>query len=232
MVTDPLRVVVFAHSRLLAQALAEALDAEAGFDVVGGTEAEADVLAVDADVLVMSLPAAQGNSTLALVRAALVHHRDLAVVMVADPGPASLTREALELGVRGWVDSDEPLARLIATVHAVGSHGVCIPVAVLTAALAAENGTPRVGAPNPLLLRLTPRQSEVLRCLVEGRSRAQTGAALEMSNNTVRTHVGAILRRLQVHSTLAAVAVAREAELLGRSAETATTANGVAGLGR
>ena len=82
-----------------------------------------------------------------------------------------------------------------------------------------------------LPLRLTPRQLDVLRCLMDGCSRDETGRLLDMSPNTVRTHVGAILRRLQV-ARRAAVAEARRGGLLGRSAEGASTANGVGGLGR
>lgn len=237
MVTDSLRVVVFARHRLLAQALTEVLAAEPGLDVVEHAVNASDAADAcgDSDVLVVSLDGAQRDVSLDLVRSSLRRHPGLGVVLLCEPGATGatgLTREALELGVRGWVGSDEPFTHLVAAVKGVGAHGVCIPVAVLASAFAADTVTSGIGTATLSLRRLTPRQSDVLRCLVEGRSRAQTGVALEMSDNTVRTHVGAILRRLQVHSTLAAVAVARESDLLGRSDEVATTANGVARLGR
>ncbi|MEP7331390.1 MAG: response regulator transcription factor [Terracoccus sp.] len=233
MVTDSLRVVVFARHQLLAQALAEVLAAEPGLDVVERVLVACDALEyVDVDVLVVSLEGSVGDAALDLARSALEHHPGLGVVLLSEPGGTGLTRDALELGVRGWVGSDEPLTQLVAAVKGVGAHGVCIPVAVLASALAADPLTSGTRTASLRVLRLTPRQRDVLRCLVAGRSRAQTGVALEMSDNTVRTHVGAILRRLQVHSTLAAVAVAREADLLGRGAEASTTANDVPRLGR
>ncbi len=233
MVTDPLRVVVFARHQLLTQAVAEALAAEPGIDVVERTVVASDGLeCADVDVLVASLEAAAGDAAFELVRSALQNHPGLGVVLISEPGLTVLTREALELGVRGWVGSDEPLSRLVTTVKDVGAHGVCIPVSVLTSALSAAGTGNSKETANLRLRRLTPRQSAVLRCLVEGRSRSQTGVALKMSDNTVRTHVGAILRRLQVHSTLAAVAVARESDLLGRGDESTTTAKDVARLGR
>ncbi|MDQ2755598.1 MAG: response regulator transcription factor [Actinomycetota bacterium] len=233
MVTDSLRVIVFARHQLLAQALIEVLAAEPGLDVVElPVRASGVPEDIDVDVLVADLEETPGGISLDLARSALEHHPGLGVVVICEPGPTRLTREALELGVRGWVSSDEPLTHLVAAVRAVGAHGVCIPVTVLTSALATVTPVPGKGPAGLRLLRLTPRQTDVLRCLVEGRSRAQTGAALEMSDNTVRTHVGAILRRLQVHSIIAAVAVAREADLIGRSAETAPTAKSVARLGR
>lgn len=233
MVTDPLRVVVFARQQLLTQAVAEVLAAEPGMDVVERTVVASDALeCADVDVLVAALGAADSDAALGLVRSALTQHPGLGVVLISEPGPTGLTREVLELGVRGWVGSDEPLSRLVAAVKDVGAHGVCIPVTVLTSALSINDTGSSTDTASRRLRRLTPRQRDVLRCLVEGRSRAQTGVALEMSNNTVRTHVGAILRRLRVHSTLAAVAVARESDLLGRTDESTTTAKDVARLGR
>lgn len=214
--TDSLRVVVIAREHLLAEALTEALAGEPGLDVVERSTTVGDSpRAKDVDVLVAHLDAALRGPSLDLVRSALRHHPELGVVLVSEPvqtGLPDLTREALRLGVRGWVGSDEPLTHLVSAVKDVAARRVCLPVTVLTSAFAADPTSPVADAARLRLLRLTPRQHDVLRCLLDGRSRAQTGVTLEMSDNTVRTHVGAILRRLEVHSIVAAVAVAREAE--------------------
>lgn len=55
---------------------------------------------------------------------------------------------------------------------------------------------------------LTPRQSEVLRLLEQGRSTEQIADELHLSMETVRNHIRGILRALGVHSRLEAVAVA------------------------
>jgi PAS domain S-box-containing protein len=61
---------------------------------------------------------------------------------------------------------------------------------------------------------LTPRQHEVLRLLAEGASTEEVAAALGLSEETVRNHIRQLLRRLGVHSRLAAVAYARRHDLL------------------
>lgn len=61
-------------------------------------------------------------------------------------------------------------------------------------------------APHP---RLTPRQVEVLRLLEQGRSTQQIANELHLSIETVRNHIAALLRTLDVHSRIEAVAVAR-----------------------
>ena len=61
-------------------------------------------------------------------------------------------------------------------------------------------------APHP---DLTPRQVEVLRLLEQGRSTRQIADELHLTTDTVRNHVGNVLRRLGVHSRIEAVAAAR-----------------------
>lgn len=56
---------------------------------------------------------------------------------------------------------------------------------------------------------LTPRQTEVLRLLAGGASTAQIAEGLHLSPETVRNHVRHVLRALNAHSRLEAVARAR-----------------------
>jgi len=58
---------------------------------------------------------------------------------------------------------------------------------------------------------LSPRELEVLRHLVAGLSRDEIAGRMFVSPHTVRTHVQHLLRRAEVHSTVALVARAREA---------------------
>jgi PAS domain S-box-containing protein len=62
--------------------------------------------------------------------------------------------------------------------------------------------------PLPPHPKLTPRQSEVLRLLDQGRSTEQMATDLHLSIDTVRNHIRGLLRALGVHSRLEAVAVA------------------------
>ena len=62
--------------------------------------------------------------------------------------------------------------------------------------------------------RLTRRQLEVLRQLADGKGTEEIASGLCISAVTVRNHVQKILRRLNVHSRLEAVAVARRHRLL------------------
>jgi PAS domain S-box-containing protein len=67
---------------------------------------------------------------------------------------------------------------------------------------------------------LTPRQTEVLRLLERGRSTEQIAGDLQLSIETVRNHIRHILRALNVHSRLEAVALTRRDHLLAKASET------------
>ncbi|ABG05993.1 transcriptional regulator, LuxR family [Rubrobacter xylanophilus DSM 9941] len=61
---------------------------------------------------------------------------------------------------------------------------------------------------------LTPRQLDVLQLISRGKTVREISQELYLSEATVRNHVGAVLRALDAHSQLEAVARARELGLL------------------
>jgi DNA-binding CsgD family transcriptional regulator len=61
---------------------------------------------------------------------------------------------------------------------------------------------------------LTPRQTQILRMLAHGYSTHQIAAELHLAVETVRNHVRRLLRALDAHSRLEAVATARRDGLL------------------
>ncbi len=65
-----------------------------------------------------------------------------------------------------------------------------------------------------LASRLTERERAILRCLAEGLQSEAIGKRLHITKVTVRNHVQTILRRLDVHTRLAAVRFARDHNLV------------------
>jgi DNA-binding NarL/FixJ family response regulator len=139
---------------------------------------------------------------------------DRVVVVVADRTESGLLAPALRAGVRGWVPREGSTAELLGAVREAYAGGTCVPSRLLTAALAElTRGRPgRMDAAQDRLDRLTPREREVLACLVEGLGRADIAARLHLSANTVRTHVQSILTKLGVSSSVAAVSLATRAD--------------------
>jgi len=69
-------------------------------------------------------------------------------------------------------------------------------------------------APPPGLQPLSLRELEVLRLLADGRSNDHIADSLFISVTTVRNHIQNILRKLDVHSKLEAVALAFRSRLI------------------
>ena len=100
--------------------------------------------------------------------------------------------------------------RVTIEVSAVPLHSGEQVIGVFGQVLDIEEDDP----PSPPHPRLTPRQTEVLRLLERGRSTEQIARELHLSIETVRNHIRHILRALDVHSRLEAVAVGRRAHLV------------------
>jgi DNA-binding NarL/FixJ family response regulator len=69
-------------------------------------------------------------------------------------------------------------------------------------------GPGQLPSPYNALVHLTPSERRVLFHMMEGRSAAEIAATLVVSLTTVRSHIRSILRKLNVNSQLAAVALA------------------------
>jgi DNA-binding NarL/FixJ family response regulator len=132
------------------------------------------------------------------------------VVILADRADADHATELFRHGASGWVERGASIAELTDTIRSVHGGETCIPPRLLTrvmAELADRQG--RTDDRRERLGRLTGREEQIMRMIARGMNRREIAAQLHLSPNTVRTHIQSILNRLEVHSTLAAVAVLR-----------------------
>ncbi|GHB72180.1 transcriptional regulator [Streptomyces cirratus] len=235
-----IRVLVVDDHRIFAESLAAALAAEPDVDVSAAGSAPAaarcleraaaegrrfDVMLVDADLGAAAgtvpvqrapgsapPPAPPGADGIALVASVRTAHPGVRTVVLAerdDPRRAAL---ALQAGASGWVAKDCSLSRLLAVIRGVLREETHLPPALLTGVLRELTAARKHRTDSERLVEsLTPREHEVLRCMVAGLGRKDVAARLFLSPHTVRTHMQNVLGKLGVHSTLAAVALARRA---------------------
>lgn len=126
--------------------------------------------------------------------------------------------EAIAAGASGYVLKKASARELTAQLRVVIDGGAPLSPAVAARVLELVRGlaggsTYAHAAPKAARLDLTEREIDVLRRLVAGRTYQQAAADLDVSIATVRTHVRAIYRKLQVHSVAEAVRKACEAGL-------------------
>ncbi|MFJ5547758.1 LuxR C-terminal-related transcriptional regulator [Streptomyces sp. NPDC093225] len=150
-----------------------------------------------------------GIALVASVRGAQPAVRTVVLAERDDPRRAAL---ALQAGASGWVAKDCSLSRLLAVIRGVLREETHLPPALLTGVLRELTAARKHRTDSERLVEsLTPREHEVLRCMVAGLNRKDVAARLFLSPHTVRTHMQNVLGKLGVHSTLAAVALARRA---------------------
>ncbi|MBT2392705.1 response regulator transcription factor [Streptomyces sp. ISL-1] len=236
-----IRVLVVDDHRIFAESLAAALAAEPDVDVAAAGSGPAalrcleraaaegrrfDVMLVDADLGAQVVPGARavvaravpdsgeegpvdGISLVAGVRSGRLAVRTVVLAEKDDPRRAAL---ALQAGASGWVAKDCSLQRLLAVIRGVLRDETHLPPALLTGVLRELTAARKHRTDSERLVEsLTPREREVLRCMVAGLGRKAVAERLFLSPHTVRTHMQNVLGKLGVHSTLAAVALARRA---------------------
>ncbi len=153
--------------------------------------------------------AVDGISLVAGVRSA---HPAVRTVVLAERDDPRRAAAALQAGAGGWVAKDCSLSRLLAVIRGVLRDETHLPPALLTGVLRELTAARKHRTESERLVEsLTPREREVLRCMVAGLGRKAVAERLYLSPHTVRTHMQNVLGKLGVHSTLAAVALARRA---------------------
>jgi DNA-binding NarL/FixJ family response regulator len=128
----------------------------------------------------------------------------------------------IKAGAGGYLLSQD-MHRLPTAIRELLRGGVPMSYAISQLVLSrarrssAKMAAVRPGAPAPDDL-LTPRQRQVLEYLAKGHSYDDIALALDLSVNTVRTHVRIIYERLGASSKVEAVVAAIELRLLDRDA--------------
>jgi DNA-binding NarL/FixJ family response regulator len=139
-----------------------------------------------------------------------------AVIVLSGSTDPRLIVRALEAGARGWLTKTTQLSALITALwQVVDGYLYLAPATLQTVVTHLLQDLRRQRAAAGFVDQLTPREFDVLRCLISGMTRAEAADHLFVSRNTVRTHIQSLLRRSEQHSALALVAFARTLGVTG-----------------
>lgn len=130
----------------------------------------------------------------------------VAVICITMHDSADYLRAAMAAGARGFLAKDASRDEVLAALAQVAAGGVAFPPALIRRALTQDAQGPLPGA----LARLTPRESEVLEAIADGRTNKEIARNLGISPGTVKTHVERLIGKLGVRDrTQAAILVTR-----------------------
>lgn len=208
-----LRVVLIDDHTLFRAGL-EGLLASRGIEIAASVDSGSDCIKLvndlkpDVVLLDMRMPDIDGLSVLKTLRAQQV---SMPIVMLTTSTEESDLVESLRAGAQGYLLKDmEPDALVIALRDIVAGKTVVAPdlAAVLAKAVKGKDEQPT--PENSPFADLTPREREILGLLAEGQSNKAIARNLGISDGTVKLHVKAILRKLNVHSRVEAAVMAVE----------------------
>lgn len=199
------RALVVDDRRLFAEAVKSVVE-RLGFTVSIATNGRRALTFVrsESPELVLLEVRESGGDDLALGRRILRELPSTILIAVTAAADPDLIREIQVAGFRGCVTKDTSLSRFTQSVGAA-MKGESVHQGFLRQAR--RNGQ-WSGHVDLLASQLTRREWDVLRLLVDGTGGSHIANRLNISHNTVRTHIQSILTKLHVHSRLEAAGFA------------------------
>jgi two-component system, NarL family, response regulator len=154
------------------------------------------------DVMVLDLRM-PGRDGVSVVEAVLEKHSKARVLIMTTYDGDEDIFKSLSRGAMGYLLKDAPRQEILAAIRAVAVDQPYTSGAIASKALQ------RMARPS-----LTQRERDVLQQLSEGRSNKDIGRRLKITEGTAKTHVKAILTKLDAMSRTEAVAVAHKRGLI------------------
>ena len=194
-----IRVVIADDHRVVRDGLCYLLSQEPDIEIAGeagdGRQTIDVVAATRPDVLLLDLymPGLDGHAVLAALRdKADDPARRLAVVVLTSAAEDEHLLRAMQAGATSYLLKTSPADHVIAAVRNAAAGTASLSPELLTRLTQALRRPP---PPDPLRA-LSPRERDVLRLIAQGHSNRQIARDLAIGEQTVKTHVRAILAKL------------------------------------
>jgi DNA-binding NarL/FixJ family response regulator len=200
---NPIRVLLIENQPLMRLGVRSAISGELDVELVGESENAAGGFALFAqlrpDVTILGLRLPDSCSIDDLDNYFIEDPKAKIIVLAEHAGDAEITK-ALKKGALGYVCKDVSPDDLVKAIRTVAAGRKFIPGDI--AAILSEN----IGQEE-----LTPAESTVLRMIVGGMSNKEIAFALDVSENTVKSHVSNIFDKMGVsdRTTAATTAIKR-----------------------
>jgi RNA polymerase sigma factor (sigma-70 family) len=194
-----IRILLVDDHIVMRMGLVTATNGEPDMQVVAEAENGVEAIAAyrqhlpDVVVLDLRMPKQNGIETIQQLRE---EFRDARVLIFSNYASGDEVFQAFSAGAAGFVIKEMALERLLEAIRVIHNGEQYLPPEISTR----MNGR--------VLSQLSPRESEVLRLVAKGLSNKEIGAALEVSEGTVKLHVKSILSKLQVSDRTQAIIAA------------------------
>jgi DNA-binding NarL/FixJ family response regulator len=199
----PLRILIADDHQVVRAGIRALLEDQPDCEICGEAVTGAEVVALvrqlkpDIAILDITMPELNG---LEAARQILEAVPDVRVLILSVHESEGLVRQILDTGAHGYVLKSDAGRELTAAIDALRKHETYFTSRVAQIALRAYRDKKPIGDATPPVNPLTPRESEVLQLLAEGRINKEVASALGISVLTVDTHRANIMHKLGAHS--------------------------------
>ncbi len=207
-----LRIAIFDDNRNIRESISMLLNTENGFEVVGSyshvLDCVEDTRACNPDIVLMDIemPGMNGIEAVKELKKNFPHVQILMQTVFEDD---ERVFDSICSGASGYILKNHLNSRLIESIKELESGGSPMSPSIARKVMNKLQQIPQHIIPEKAHdYQLTPREKEVLTCLVNGLSYKMIAADLKISYETVRSHVKKIYEKLHVASLTEVVAKA------------------------
>jgi len=214
---SPTRLMLVDDHLMITEALASRLSASMDLWVAGRcTTADPNltdiVRGLRPDVILIEV-APFGHEIADMLGKLMAARPEAQVIVLTSDRDVAHAVEAARAGVAAWVAKEQGAAELEVALRGVIKGESWFPPHMLGEILRELRADARRAQADDELGMLSKREREVLLAMMDGKRGLQIATDLTISADTVRTHIRNIFAKLDVHSRLEAVRVARAAGL-------------------
>ncbi|WP_203290674.1 response regulator transcription factor [Maricaulis parjimensis] len=184
---------------------------EAHDDPVAFLKTAGDLAGYDLFILDLVMQKMNGLSLLATLKQRAPRCR---VLMLSGVGTEPPVADMRRLGAQGFVHKSEDADILLAAIDRILDGELCFP-SLEGEAAALEDDFSASGPDDRAFPNLAPRQLEVLNLIAGGETNKAIAARMNISENTVKSHLKAIFEALGEHTRTGCVRTARTLGLIG-----------------
>jgi DNA-binding NarL/FixJ family response regulator len=208
-----IRALVVDDQDLVRDGIRAVLDVEDDITVVGeagdGAQAVRLSKSLTPDVILMDVRM-PGMDGLKAARLILCDDSPPKVLMLTTFDLDEYVYEALRAGASGFLLKDVPRKRLIEAVRLTAAGDPLLDPRLTRRLIEHFVASPPMRTPAPAIARLTPRERDVFKLLALGRSNAEIGAQLFLTESTVKSYVANVFTRLELRNRVQVVVMAYE----------------------
>lgn len=211
----PIRILIADDHRILRAGLKSLMNLEDNLDVVGevtsGNEVIATVQALHPDIVLMDI-GMPGNENLEALKLVVNAAPDTRVLMLTMHEDLALLQECLRSGASGYIIKRAAESELIDAINAVYKGIIYVHPSLMRVLV--QTQSKRSGQVTPDPDQLTPRETEILRYIVQGYTNRQVADELQISMRTVETHRANLMEKLNLHNRLELIRYAADHKII------------------